>query len=213
MYNQILQANMMSNYQAELIRMNYFSNMDYLNTNLYAPELYMPMTENSIVDTLDNFFSIKNLNRDLNLRKNMDEETGNVPIDFILNLNKIRSIQLTEDKISQFIDSVGSDKIEKVIIDNKLYLRPKHYVEEIKDKLISIEEIENKQNEKMNLQKQQQQEGQQNIPMNTMNIQPIPFYPVQPFMYYGQMMMPMQPAQNGQGNTFPLPNVGGNINK
>jgi len=205
MYNQFMQASLMSNCQAEIMRMNYYSNLNHLNSNLYSP-VVIPKTEDSIVEDLEAFFSIKNLNRDINLRKNMDEETGNVQIDFILNLNQIRSINLTEDKISKLIDKVGSDKIEKIMIDKKLYIRPKNF-EEIKGQLKSIEEIEKELNEKANKKKKQQQ---QNIPMN---IQPMGFYPVQPFIYCAPMMIPIQ--QNMQnpppGLAYPIPiNVNNN---
>ena len=166
----------------------------------------LPKTENSIVEDLEKFFSVKHLNRDLNLRKNMDENTGNVPIEFILNLNKIRSIKIDEEKICNLIDKIGSDIIEIVKIDDKLYLRPKKF-DEIKDKLKSIEDIENENKEK-NEQKKQQQQQQQSM---RMNMQPIAFYPAQPFIFYGPMMMAPQPqnVQNPPGYTFPNQN---NIN-
>jgi hypothetical protein len=180
--NQYYQANLnlMSNYQAEMMRMNYYSNMENLNSNLYSPQLYMPMTNSSTVEMLEKYFSLKNLNKDINLRKNMDEETGNVPLDFILNLNKIKSMNLTEEKISQFIDDIGSDKIEVVKIDNISYIRPKNF-ESIKNRLISIEEIEEKINQKNKNKNIPQQNMQMGIP-------PMFFYPVQPMMYYNQMM-------------------------
>ena len=149
MINQMMQANIMSNCQAELMRMDYISHLNQYNSNLYSPAS-VPATANSIVEDLEKFFSLKNLNRDINLRKNMDENNGNVSIDFILNLPKFRSINLKEEEeINTIIDKVGSDIIEKVMIDDKLYLRPKNF-EEIKDKLISIEEIEKKNSEKEN---------------------------------------------------------------
>ena len=188
-----MQANLMSNYQAELMRMNYISNMEHLNSNIYSPYMSsIPNTDNYKVELLENFFSNKNLNRDLNLRKNMDPETGNVPIDFILNLNKIRSMNLNQENISELIDKLGSDIIEIVTIDDKLYLRRKNF-EEIKNKLKGIDEMEKEYQAKLDKQKQQQQ--QQSMPMN---IQPIPIYPVQPFMYYSQMMMPPQQSQPPQ---------------
>ena len=111
-----MQANIISNYQAELMRMNYISNIDHLNSNLYSPYISLPYTENSIVELLEKFFSEKNLNKDLNLRKNMDENTGNVPIDFILNLNKIRLLNITEEKLEEIINKIGSDNIEIITI-------------------------------------------------------------------------------------------------
>ena len=203
MLNQIMQANYISNCQAEYIRMNYYSNLNHFNSNLYSPGVVIPKTENSIVEDLEKFFSIKHLNRDLNLRKNMDDKTGNVPIEFILNLNKIRSINIDEETICKLIDKIGSDIIEIVKIDEKLYLRPKKF-DEIKDKLKSIEDIENENKEKNEQKKQQQQ----NMPMN---MQPITFYPAQPFIFYGPMMMaPLsQNLKNPPGYTFPIQN---NIN-
>ena len=187
-FNPIYQANLMSNFQAEIMRMNYFSNMEYLNSNLYSPNLYMPMTESSAVEMLEKYFSEKNLNKDLNLRKNMDKETGNVPLEFILNLEKIKSINLKEEKISQLINKVGSDRIEIINIDNKLYLRPKNY-ESIKNELISIEEIE----EKIKQKNINQNYPQQNMQMG---MSPMFFYPVQPMMYYNQMVPPQQNKEN-----------------
>ena len=110
-------------------------------------------------------------------------------------MNKIRSMNLNQDNISELIDKVGSDIIEIVTIDDKLYLRRKNF-EEIKNKLKDIDEIEKEYQAKLDKQKQQQQQQQQSMPMN---IQPIPIYPVQPFMYYSQMMMPpQQPPQQPQ---------------
>ena len=197
MIKQIMQANM-NNFQAEYLRMNFYSNLNHFNSNLYSPGIVIPKTENSMVEDLEKFFSIKHLNKDLNLRKNMDEETGNVPIEFFLNLSKIKSINLTEELIRKLIDKVGSDIIEIVTIEDKTYLRPK-YFDNIKDKLKSIENIEKEINEKMG-QKKQQQQQQSNLPIN---MQPMAFYPV---MYYGPMMMPpQQNIQNPPGYTYPVP--------
>ena len=131
----------------------------------------------------------------------MDEITGNVPIEFILNLNKIRSINLNEDKICEMIAKVGSDTIEVIKNEDKIFLRPKNF-EEIKDKLKSIEEIE-KENSEKNIQKKQQKNAS-NMPMN---IQPMAFYPMQPFMYYAPMMMvgPQIPAQPQNVQSSPPP--------
>ena len=60
-YNQYMQVNLMSNYQAEIMRMNHFTNMEQRNSNLYSPEVYMPLTEESTVGLLDKFFSVKNV--------------------------------------------------------------------------------------------------------------------------------------------------------
>ena len=211
MLNQIMQANYMSNCQAEYMRMNYYSNLNNFNSNLYSPGIVIPKTDNSIVEDLEKFFSVKHLNRDLNLRKNMDQETGNVPIEFILNLNKIKSINLNEDIICKMIEKVGSDIIEIIKVKDKLYLRPKKF-DEIKDKLKSIEEIEKENSEKVDQKKQQQ--NQQNM---AMNMQPMAFYPKQPFMYYAPMMMlPQTQPQTGQnppGFVFPVQNNINNDNK
>ena len=183
-YNQFFQANLISNYQAEMMRMNYFSGMENLNSNLYSDKLFTPLTDTGTVEMLDKFFSEKNLNRDLNLRKNMDPETGNVPLNFILNLNKMKSLELSQEKISQYIQRVGSDVIELVKINGEYYLKPKNF-EEIKKRLISIEQIE----EKIRQKNKNQNIPQQNI---TMGMPPMYFYPFQPMMYYNQMMVPSQ---------------------
>ena len=183
-YNQFFQANLISNYQAEMMRMNYFSGMENLNSNLYSDKLFTPLTDTGTVEMLDKFFSEKNLNRDLNLRKNMDPETGNVPLNFILNLNKMKSLELSQEKISQYIQRVGSDVIELVNINGEYYLKPKNF-EEIKKRLISIEQIE----EKIRQKNKNQNIPQQNI---TMGMPPMYFYPFQPMMYYNQMMVPSQ---------------------
>ena len=164
--------------------MNYFSGMENLNSNLYSDKLFTPLTDTGTVEMLDKFFSEKNLNRDLNLRKNMDPETGNVPLNFILNLNKMKSLELSQEKISQYIQRVGSDVIELVNINGEYYLKPKNF-EEIKKRLISIEQIE----EKIRQKNKNQNIPQQNI---TMGMPPMYFYPFQPMMYYNQMMVPSQ---------------------
>jgi len=205
MYNNMLnymQANLMSNYQAELMRMNYISNMEHLNSNLYSPYISLiPSTDEGKVELLEKFFSEKNLNKDLNLRKNMDQDSGNVPIDFILNLNKIRSMNLNEETINELINKIGSDIIEIIKQDDKLYLRRRNF-EEIKNKLKSVEDMEKEFQQKINKQEQQQN----NIQMNP---QPIIFYPVQPVMFFGQMMVPSQQRNmpNQSGNSFPVSNT------
>ena len=184
--NQLFQANLMSNYQAEMVRMNYYSNLNLLNSDLNAPGVYAPMTENGQVEVLEKYLSLKNLNKDINLRENMNEENGNVPIEFILNLEKIKSMQLTQERICELIDKEGSDKIEHISDGNNTYLRPKNF-EEIKNKLKSIEEIKQNQKQKnMNVNQTQQPNMQYGYP-------PMYFYP-QPMMFYNPMMM-----QNQQG--------------
>ena len=188
MYNNMfnfMQANLMSNYQAELMRMNYISNMEHLNSNLYSPYMSpIPSTDESKVELLEKFFSEKNLNKDLNLRKNMEPDTGNVPNDCILNLNKIRSLNLNEETINELINKIGSDIIEVIKKDDKLYLRRKNF-EEIKNKLKSIEDMEKESQQKIN----KQEQYQHNIQMNP---QPVIFYPIQPIMFFGQMIAPAQ---------------------
>lgn len=186
--------NLMSNYQAEMWRMNHYTNMENLNNNLNSPQLYMPMTDSSFVEMLEKFFSVKNLNKDVNLRKNMDEETGNVPLEFILSLKKIQSMNMTQERIIQFINDVGSDRIELVDINNTYYLRPKNF-EQVKTKLISIEELEEKKKQRNN-----QNVQQQNIQMG---VPPMLYYPVPQMMYYNQMMMHAQP---NMGNQQVMPN-------
>ena len=193
-FNQYYQANLMSNYQAEMMRMKYFSNMEHLTSNLYFSEFYTPITESGVVGMLDDYLSEKNLNNDLYLRKNMDKETGNVPLDFILNLNKIKSMNFTEEKMVQLINKVGSDFIELINIDDKLYMRPKNY-DNIKNNLISIEEIEKKTTKQNNINLINNQSfPQQNM---TMGMPPMYFFPVQPMMYYNPMMAS---SQQNQGN-------------
>ena len=193
-FNQYYQANLMSNYQAEMMRMKYFSNMEHLTSNLYFSEFYTPITESGVVGMLDDYLSEKNLNNDLYLRKNMDKETGNVPLDFILNLNKIKSMNFTEEKMVQLINKVGSDFIELINIDDKLYMRPKNY-DNIKNNLISIEEIEKKATKQNNINSINNQSfPQQNMPMG---MPPMYFFPVQPMMYYNPMMAS---SQQNQGN-------------
>jgi hypothetical protein len=190
MYYQMMQARMMSNYQAEMFRMNYYTNMEHLTSDLYSKDVFVPMTDSSIVDVLENYFSEKNLNKDLNLRKNMDEETGNVPIEFILNLKKIQSMKLTAEKIDELIKKIGSDKIQVVHVENNMFLRPKNY-ENIKNNLKTIEEIE--QNYEPKNKNNNQQQPNMNIGM-----QPMYFYPMTPMMYYNPMMMAQQQNMNNQ---------------
>ena len=208
MYNNMfnyMQASLMSNYQAELMRMNYISNMEHLNSNLYTPYMSpIPSTDESKVELLEKSFSEKNLNRDLNLRKNMDPDTGDVPIDFILNLNKIHSMNLNEKTINELINKIGSDIIEVIKQGDKLYLRRKNF-EEIKNKLKSIEDMEKEFQQKIN----KQEQYQHNIQMNP---QPIVFFPIQPIMFFGQMMVPSQQRniQNQPGVAFPVSNSSNN---
>ena len=190
-YYQFIHAKMMSNFQADLMRMNYFANMEHLNSDLNSPGVYVPMTDSGIVDVIEKYFSEKNLNKDLNLRKNMDEETGYVPIEFILNLKKIQSMQLTEERIYELFQKVGSDIIEVVIDDNKMFLKPKNY-ENIKKELKTIEEIE------QNCKPKNTNNNQPPQPNMNMGMPPMYFYPVPPMMMYNPMMMASQQNMKNQ---------------
>ena len=87
-------------------------------------------------------------------------------------------------------------------IDNILYLRPKNY-ENIKNKFMSIEEIE----EKMKQKNKNQTIPQQNI---SMGMPPMFFYQFQPMMYYNQMM---SSSQQNAGNQPGIVNQSLNINE
>ena len=93
----------------------------------------------------------------------MGPDTGHVQIDFILNLNKICSLNLNEETINELINKIGSDIIEVIKQEDKLCLRRKNF-EEIKNKLKSIEGMEKESQLNINRQEQSQHNIQMNPP-------------------------------------------------
>ena len=171
--------------QLMLMNMNYFSYPNQLtaaaNLNPYyqtALNSY-PIRDEEILDDLEKLFKIKNLNRDIDLRNNMDEN-GWVDSDVLLSLSKMQRNKLTKEKIINIIDQIGSDFIEmKLTTNNTLLLRNKNFDIE-KSNLLSIEAI--KEEKEKQLQMQQQFFNQQKQNMFSQPIPGIPFYHPSPMM-------------------------------
>ena len=123
----------------------------------------------------------------------MLNDEGLVPIDYILNLIKIKGAIITQEKICEIIEKIGSDIVGKKVLDNNIFLFPKNY-NDIKDSLISIEEMK-KNNEQ--IKKQQQMFAQQQQLLFQQSQIPMPFMasmmtPMNMGMYYGPLIWPQE---------------------
>ena len=192
--NPLLGNPMMNNYQ--MFNINYLNSQ--LNVNPYIPNYTFLNRDEDILNLIENVFSKKNLNKNLELRLKMLNDEGLVPIDYILNLIKIKGYKKTEEKICEIIEKIGSDIVGKKILENKIFLYPKNY-NDIKDSLLSIEEMK-KNDEQIKMQQfiaQQQLFMQSQMQMNFMNSM---MHPMNMGMYYGPLIWPQQINFNNQIN-------------
>lgn len=178
-------------------RMNYYANIPQMNVHPYAPQMSFPIREEDIHEALEYYFSIKNLNKDIFIREAMDEE-GWVTAECILTFNKMKDMKVTSEKIESIISKIGSDIVEIGKKDNALILlRPKHYVEEIKEKIKPIQQIK----EEKEIQMQKAINQRMTFP-NQIPLGPLPYYAPQQPAYYPMMNMNMymQPRPPFVGN-------------
>ena len=189
--NPLLGAQMMNNYHAQMLNMNYLN--PQLNVNPYIPNYTFLNRDEDILNLIESFFSKKYLNKHLDIRTLMLNDEGLVPIDYILNLIKIKGAIITQEKICEIIEKIGSDIVGKKVLDNNIFLFPKNY-NDIKDSLISIEEMK-KNNEQ--IKKQQQMFAQQQQLLFQQSQMPMPFMasmmtPMNMGMYYGPLIWPQE---------------------
>lgn len=170
----------MNNYQAQLYRINYLANTQF-NINPYIPNYNFPIRDEDILSLVESYFSKKNLNKNLDMRLQIINEEGLIPIEYIIeyNLEKINGIKITQEKLCNLIEKIGSDIVGKKILDNKIYLYPKNY-DSYKNSLTSIEDLQKIKDEQIKKQQLFMQQQQMMIQQSQMQI---------PFM--GNMIHPM----------------------
>jgi hypothetical protein len=193
----------MNNYQAQMLRMNYLANTQ-LNINPYIPYYNFPYRDEDILSLVESYFSKKNLNKNLDMRLQIINDEGLIPIEYIININleKINGIKITQEKLCNLIEKIGSDIVGIKTLDYKIYLYPKNY-DSFKNTLVSIEElqkIKDEQIKKQQLFMQQQmmiQQSQMQVPFMGNMIHPMN---MNMGMYYGPLIWPQQINFNNQIN-------------
>jgi len=197
--NPFLNPQFMNNYHNQLLNMNLYSNTQ-LNINPYVSNYTFPIRDEDILSLVENYFSKKYLNNNLELRLKMLNNEGLVPIEFILELNKLKGINITSEKLCNIIEKIGSDQVGKKEIDNRIFLYPKNYLI-FKDSLLSIDEMKKKKDELIKNQQQflaQQQmlfqQSQLHIPFMPSMIPPMNMgmYYTTPFIWQQQMPFNIQ---------------------
>ena len=86
----------MNNYQAQLYRMNYLANTQ-LNINPYIPNYNFPIRDEYILSLVEIYFSKKNLNKNLDMRLQIINEEGLIPIEYI-NESNIKEYIFEEER-------------------------------------------------------------------------------------------------------------------
>ncbi len=142
--NPFLNPQLMNVYQNQMFNMNLYANPQ-LNINPYIPN-YNFIRDEDILLFVEKYFSKKFLNYSLDLRLQMLNNEGLVPIEFILELNKLKGINVSSEKLCNIIERIGSDEVGIKEIDNRIFLYPKKY-ESLKDSLLPIDEIKKKKDE------------------------------------------------------------------
>ena len=197
--NPFINPQLMNNYHNQMLNMNLYGNPQ-LNLNPYIPNYNIQIRDEDILLLVEQYFSKKNLNNFLELRIEMLKNNGLVPIEFILELNKLKGINVSSEKLCNIIEKIGSDKVGKKEIENRIFLYPKNY-ESFKDSLLSIDEIKQKKEEIIKNQQQflaQQQmlfqQSQMHIPFMPSMMPPMNMgmYYNNPFMWSQQMPFNIQ---------------------
>jgi len=98
-----------------------------------------------ILDALEYYFSIENLNKDSFIRGKLDEN-GYLNAEEIITFNKMKKASVTIEKIREILNKFDS-VIESKVENDKLFLRNKNW-ETIKDKLTSLETIQEQKKKK-----------------------------------------------------------------
>ena len=127
-----------------MMRNNVFNQMN-MPMNPFIPQHQVyPVRDEEILDVIEFLFSAKNLNRDIYLRESMDIN-GWVNAEVLI-LHPNRQLQImnaTLERISNIIDKIGSDYVEKRIRLTSLELRAKNY-DDFKSQLMSVNDIKQK---------------------------------------------------------------------
>lgn len=144
-----------------------------------------PPIRGGILESLEYYLSLENLNKDTYTRSKMDDD-GYIEANEILKFNNMKKNGADLEKINELIES-NDTQVEKLVRNGKVFFRNKNW-NSIENKLLPIEEIEANRKQK---------KGQYN--MNYYNLQNNFFYtgPMMPMDY--NMMYP-QMQQMGHPN-------------
>jgi hypothetical protein len=111
-------------------------------------------TNEGVLQYLENFLSLENMNKDLYLRNRLDSE-GYISIRDLANFNKLKRNGITGEKIEELVKSNENPVIECASLNsgknNELYVRNREW-DGLKEQLLSKEQIyqQNKQAKKYN---------------------------------------------------------------
>lgn len=159
-YNPYTQHGMMPSY---MMPMPGFQN----NNNTGVTALSLPEvdcnSDKSIIDFLEVYLSLENFNQDLYLRNRIDEN-GFIDGKEIANHNKLRNRGVTFEVLVKTLQANPDSILETKFEDDGLYMRNKNW-ETMKDKIISIEQIQHSRK----MMKSMQFMNTMNNPINTMN--------------------------------------------
>ena len=183
------------NFQA-MMRNNMFNPLAMPVNPFIPPHQTFPIRDEEILDIIEYFFSQKNLNKDIYLRDSMDEE-GWVNAEIVIANPRLKPLNLTPERIHTIIDKIGSDFVETRINEvEKIQLRPRNY-ENLKEKLLTREEIQQKMLAQM----------PPNVTQPPMGFTPPPMYP--PMMNMYMQRPPINPMmfQQMQMGKMPMPMV------
>lgn len=112
------------------------------NMNFHKEEHYVPK---GIKESLEYYLSLENLNKDTYVRERMDKN-GCVIASEILKFNNMKKLNADLDKIREVI-SKGDCQVEESTVEGEVAFRNKNW-ENIKNQLLSIEEIESRKQSK-----------------------------------------------------------------
>lgn len=176
--------------------------MNAMNGNQQFPQqVFQPqqddmqhnLAEKGIKESLEYYLSLDNLNKDLFIRKLIDQN-GYIAVDEILKFNQMVKNNATNDTILQLVSE--SKIIEQEMIGEKVCLRNKLW-NDLKHNLVSLEELESKKNNKK----------QSNYNYNYVTMQNNYFMPMAPMD--NQMMM--QGGMPNMNQFMPHSNMMGNM--
>jgi len=222
--------NMMGNYgmynpyymqQQSMIRPNMFNPYPMMPMNYFGgqsantgPEITLKdSSDKSILEYLQYYFSLENLNKDVYIRNRMNED-GFIDAQEIVNFNKMKNKGVTFEKITQIVKENEDDEnnvIESKNENEKFLLRNKNW-NSIKEELYPIDYIQQQKRSNKGM------SGNQGNTMNYVNMQNNYFFNTIPGMYTPNMMTPndlstnmgvMGMMQGMGGYNYPMMNQGG----
>jgi len=180
--------------------MMYYGQMP-MNGNQFPQQVFPPqqddihnqnLSEKGIKESLEYYLSLDNLNKDLFIRKLIDQN-GYIAVEEILKFNNMTKNNATNDTILQLVSE--SKIIEQEVVGEKVCLRNKLW-NDLKHNLVSLEELEAKKNHKKG-----------NYNYNYVTMQNNYFMPMVPMD--NQMMM--QGGIPNMNQFMPHPNMMGNM--